>query len=92
MNLSSSIFIDIYLKFSRAKLNEKGELLLHLIRALSRYLGLGTFFGAHFTKKRLFFLTLPKLVLLLTISNENIFLRTQAGRLGAIVAPNKGVE
>ena len=92
MNLSSSIFIDIYLKFSRTKLNEKGELLLHLIRAFSRYLGHGYIFWGTFHEKEAFFLTLPKLVLLLTISNENIFLRTQAGRLGAIVAPNKDVE
>ena len=28
----------------------------------------------------------------LTISNENIFLKTQGTRLGAIVAPNKGLE
>ena len=28
----------------------------------------------------------------LIISNENIFLKTQGTRLGAIVAPNKGLE
>ena len=27
-----------------------------------------------------------------TISNENIFLKTQGTRLGVIVAPNKGLE
>ena len=31
-------------------------------------------------------------MLFLTISNENIFFKTQGTRLGAIVAPNKGPE
>ena len=34
----------------------------------------------------------PKQVSFLTISNENIFLKTQGTRLGAIVTPNKGLE
>ena len=34
----------------------------------------------------------PKQMSFLTISNENIFLKTQSTRLVAIVAPNKGLE
>ena len=34
----------------------------------------------------------PKQVSFLTISNENIFLKTQGTRLGAIVTRNKGLE
>ena len=34
----------------------------------------------------------PKQRSFLTISNENIFSKTQGGRLGAKVAPNKGLE
>ena len=34
----------------------------------------------------------PKQMLFLTIYNENIFLKTQGTRLGAIIALNKGLE
>ena len=45
----------------------------------------GTFFG----KKAFCLLTLLKQMPLLTISNKNIFFKTQGNRLGAIVAPSK---
>ena len=48
---------------------------------------------AHFYKKGAFcLLALPKQMSLLTISTENIFLKTQGTRLVAIVAPNKGLH
>ena len=51
---------------------------------------IGTLFGAHFLGKRAFcLLTLPKQMPFLTISNKNIFFKTQGNRLGVIVAPNK---
>ena len=50
------------------------------------------FFRAHFMKKWAFYLfASPKHMSFLTISNENIFSKTQGDRLGAIVAPNKGL-
>ena len=55
--------------------------------------GIGALFGAHFLEKRAFrLLTLPKQMPFLTISNKNIFFKTQGNRLGAIVAPNKRLE
>ena len=37
-------------------------------------------------------LALPKQMSFLSISDENIFFKTQDTRLSAIVAPNKGLE
>ena len=55
--------------------------------------GTGAFFGVHFSEKRAFWLLAPlKQMSFLTISDENIFFKTQATRLGAIVAPNKCLE
>ena len=53
---------------------------------------MGAFFwGGNILKKRAFsLLEPPKQMPFSTISNENIFLKTKGGRLGAIVAPNKG--
>ena len=49
--------------------------------------------GAHFSEKGAFcLLVLPKQMPFLTISNENIFFKTQGIRLDAIVAPNKSLE
>ena len=54
---------------------------------------MGAFFGSTFSEKRAFFLLAhPKQLSFLTISDENIFLKTQGTRLGTIVAPNKGLE
>lgn len=51
------------------------------------------FFEAHFTEERTFsLLAPPKQMSFLTISTENIFLKTQGTRLVAIVAPNKGLD
>ena len=50
--------------------------------------GMGAFFKAHFLKKK----APPEQLSFLTISNENIFFKTQVTRLGAIIAPNKGLE
>ena len=51
------------------------------------------FFGACFQKKRAFcLLAPPKHMSFLTISNGNVFLKTQDTRLGAIVASDKGLE
>ena len=50
------------------------------------------FFG-EFSEKRTFcLLAPPKWTSFLPISNENIFFKTQGIKLGAIVAPNKGLE
>ena len=55
--------------------------------------GMGAIFEGTFSEKRTFFLlALPKQVSFLTISKEKIFLKTQSTRLGAIVAPDKGLE
>ena len=55
--------------------------------------GMGAIFGAHFWKKKgILFGCTPKQMPFLTIFNENIFLKTQGTRLGAIFAPNKGLE
>ena len=55
--------------------------------------GMGAiFWGTFFEKKAFCLLAPPKQMSFLTISNENIFLKTQSTRLGAIVAPNKGLE
>ena len=55
--------------------------------------GMGAFFGANFSEKRAFCLVAPpKQMPFLTISNENIFFKTQGTRLGAIFAPNKRLE
>ena len=51
------------------------------------------FWGTFFEKERPFcLLALPKQMSFLTISNENIFFKTQGTRLGATVAPHKGLE
>ena len=55
--------------------------------------GMGASFGAHFLEKRAFcLLTVPKQMPFLTISNKNVFFKTQGNRLGAIVAPTKRLE
>ena len=62
-------------------------------RAYSRQWGHEYVFGAHFSEKRAFCLLVPpEQMPFLTISNENIFFKTQGTRLGAIVAPNKYLE
>ena len=54
---------------------------------------MGAFLGAHFSEKGAFcLLVLPKQMPFLTLSNENIFFKTQGIRLDAIVAPNKSLE
>ena len=51
------------------------------------------FFRPCFLKKMAFcLLATPKRMSFLTISNENFFFKTQGTRLGAIVAPNRGLE
>ena len=49
------------------------------------------FVGAHLSKKDFLLACTPKQMPFLTISNENFFI-TQDTRLGAIVAPNKGLQ
>ena len=62
-------------------------------RVYSRHWGHGYVFRAHFLKKGHFgCLNPPKQMPFLTVSNENIFSKTQGTRLGVIVAPNKGLE
>ena len=54
--------------------------------------GMGAFFGGIFYEKMAFCLLAPsKQLTFLTVSNENICFKTQGTRLGAIVAPNKGL-
>ena len=55
---------------------------------------MGMFFWGIYSEKRAFcLLAPPKHMSFLTISNGNIFLKTQDTRLGAIVAPDdKGIE
>ena len=54
---------------------------------------MGVIFWGTFSEKRAFYLFAPsKQILFLTISNENIFEKTLGTRLGATVAPNKGLE
>ena len=47
---------------------------------------MGAFFGAYVL------LPLPKQMLFLTISNENIFCQNSQDYIGAIVAPNEGLK
>ena len=55
--------------------------------------GMSAFLGAHFSEKRAFWLLAPpKQMPFLTISDKNIFFKTQGTRLGSIVAPNKCLE
>ena len=55
--------------------------------------GMGAVFKGIFSEKRAFCLLVPlKQMSFLTISNKNIFFKTQGTRLGVIVAPNKGPE
>ena len=62
-------------------------------RAYSRHWRHGCVFQGIFSEKRVFcLLAPPKQMSFLLISNENIFFKTQSTRLGAIVAPNKGLE
>ena len=49
------------------------------------------FVGAHLSKKDFLLACTPKQMPFLTISNENFFI-TQDTRMGAIVAPNKGLQ
>ena len=58
------------------------------------YIGsMGAMFQGTFSEKRTFCLLAPaKQKSFLTISNENIFSKTQGAKLGAKVAPNKGLE
>ena len=63
-----------------------------VIKARSRYGGMGAFFRAHFLKKGICLLTPPQQMSFLTISNKNILFKTQGTGLDAIVAPNKGLE
>ena len=55
---------------------------------------MGAFLGGTFVEEKGIFLvcTPPKQMPFLTISNENIFLKTQGTRLAAIVATNKGLD
>ena len=54
---------------------------------------MGVIFWGTFSEKRAFYLFAPpKQILFLTISNKNIFEKPQGTRLGATVAPNKGLE
>ena len=62
-------------------------------RAYSSHWVYGCVFGAHRSRKRTFcLLATPKQMPFLTISKENILFKTHCIRLGAIVAPNKGLE
>ena len=55
--------------------------------------GIGALFGAYFLEKSAScLLTLPKQMPFLTISNKNIFFKTQGKRLGVVVAPNKHLK
>ena len=54
--------------------------------------GIGALLGADRKNRTFCLLTLPKQVPFLTISNKNIFFKTQGNRLVAIVAPNKRLE
>ena len=54
---------------------------------------MGAFLGGTFSEKMAFcFLAPPKQMSILTISNENIFLKTHGTRLDPIVGSNKGRE
>ena len=61
----------------------------------SPFLTFGTcvwFLGRNYWKKGILFASFPKQISFLTISNENIFFKTQATRLDAIVTPNKRLK
>ena len=65
----------------------------YVARAYSKHWRHGYVFGGTFVlKKGILFTWPPEQMSFLTISNENNFFKTQGTRLGAIVAPNKGLE
>ena len=64
-----------------------------VIRAFSRHWRHGyDFLGHTFWKKAFCLLASPKQKSFLTISNENVFSRTQGAKLGEKIVPNKGLE
>ena len=74
------------------KLNS-AKLIFTNIRTCFRHWGhVYLFWDTIFEKKAFCLLAPPKQMPFLTISNENTFLKTQGSRLGALVAPNKGLE
>ena len=71
---------------------------INVTRPVHIYIGVqGLFYSGHgcvflghiFSKKGICMLTSPKQMLFATISNENIFSKTQGTKLGAIIAPSK---
>ena len=55
--------------------------------------GMGAFFWGTFSEKRAFcLLAIPKQMSFFTISNENIFSKTEGTRLDGMVTPNKDLE
>ena len=54
--------------------------------------GIDALFGTHWKKGAFWLLTLLKQMPFLTISNKNIFFKSQGNRLDVIVAPNKRLE
>ena len=54
--------------------------------------GMSMFLGQILWKKAFCLLAHPKYMLFLSISDENIFFKTQGTRLSVIVAPNKSLE
>ena len=96
----------MHLDVKYSKLHPKRILLLLLLNFQSTFrlklmcagpipesVGMSPFFGAHCLDKRAFWLLAPlKCMPFLTISDKNIFCKTQGARSSAIVAPNKSLE
>ena len=75
-------------KVKKVRVNNKGR----TTRAYSRDWGTWCVLWGHICRKKTFcWLAPPKQMPFLTISNENFF-KTQDTSLGAIVAPNKGLQ
>ena len=91
---SEFIEINIYLTVADViKSTSKILTMFSVNRAYSRHWGNGCVLQDIFSEKSTFCQLAPsKQMSFLIISNENIFCKTQDTKLGALVAPNKGLE
>lgn len=88
MNLNKITVFMGQFQFSKIEVLHCGKLCKFATRAYSSHLRHGAFLVGTFVKKGAFcFLTLPKQMSLLIISNKNFFFKTWGSRLCAIVTP-----
>ena len=90
---SEFIEINVYLTVADViKSTSKILTMFSVNRAYSRHWGNGCVLQDIFSEKSTFCQLAPSKQMSFLISNENIFFKTQDTKLGALVAPNKGLE